>query len=1091
MGFWVFLGVVWLISPIVLVPMLVHYVKKSSALEKENRRLFNGTRFEAGNNVCVPLEEEVKAQPVFTSTALESQPISFLAGPETVKKVSKPEAEPVSLMETGYVSAPKKENKGTVFFGIGVFFVLLAGLIFATTTWSILSSAGKIMTLLSAVVVFFLCSFIAKEKLNIRETGITFYFLGSCFLSVINISVAYFGWISDAYSFKGDMGFLVLAVSLIILTVCMVIGSKIFDVPVLSKAAVVLSVFDVFFLALSCTKSMGLIGVILGAYLWLLFGILYYLEYDKEVVALKAMPALAVFFQVFSIFAFIEGDFVFVIPIFVLTVTMFIPHMYLVKDTREGCIALFDAAIMLYSILILFRTRSEYDVSIIAIFVITSLLLDLAFKNISLPKIGKIRSSLSDWCKFVFLGVSYVMVFVDELSVEVKISQPSHMIHLYVVLLLCAGTTIAEILKNKEKSSRERTLLFIEVCLAFIIAGWADFECCPQGNLVALGLIVGFYFVVSFLLKGEKENGAGLVLSIAALAKGLSTMLLLLIMDEPEWEMALEVVLLCALYFLMDLNRYSVIGFIPTLMIDFTAIRIIESFDMQTHENIRYSVICLCVMAVCIAIGRIRYRRLVDRREGHEGIDWIGACSVIFAIAALSYYREIGLLALALYLFSYYRRTGKVCWLSVASIAPIILGCLVCVQSVVKIPAVIQTEYVVLALIAVLVMEGFVWKEYMKGFSLVSSAALLVIMSFYASMLIIPLRFKEVPNIADSIGRLAFFTGISVAVALTGYFLKNTVFVVFSGVLLIESSIIGGNIGSIIAEIVVLAVGVLYGVFLWLGKKKFWICLPILQTYVFLMALEGVKPYIWAAVFLVFVGAGLGLYRRIFSKKEEIIEVDWFTLLSIIPIYVIFDSYTHKWGFCGGMMLVLYILSMYSRFEREILNKLVFTCSSVAFSITMICQPFFNISKAWNTEWILFWSWAAVIFNCLVVYKQYKEKAKYLFVFVAAVVSILWQGLEAMNTGRALDAIILSVCMAALLVYSFYQKKSSWFLLSFVTLVVQGIYASRKFWLSIAWWVYILVVGVIFIAIAAKNEYNRRNNKVKEKFAPLKDWNVW
>ena len=1091
MGFWGFLGVVWFISPIVLVPFLVHYVKKSSALEKENRRLFNGTRFEAGNNVCVPLEKEVKAQPVFPSTALESQPISFLAGSETVKKVSKPETVPASKMETEYVSAPHKENKGTALFGIGVFFVLLAGVIFATTTWNILPVMGKVFTLLAAVVVFFVSSYIAKEKLDLRETGITFFFLGSCFLSVINISIAYFKWFSESYSFTGNTSFLVLSVSLFILTICLAIGKKIYDMPVLEIVSLYLSIVAVLLLTLSLTKSFGLIMAIMGAYLWIVFGLLYYVQYlEGNTDLIKAMRIPAVIFQTAALFAIFSDSYCWAAPVVLIALAMFLPQMYLDEEHRDGYIIEFDIAVVLYFLLIMMRSRVEFDFSITAILIFGAQLLGIALNNINLPKIGKIKSKISGWCTIFILLISSAMILTEGLIYEVISSQPSHMIHLYVVLLLSAGISLIKIIKGKEESDRERVLFFAEVCVSFLMTGWIDPDYYLTENIIAFVLVLGFYFLWLIKLRKDEESSVGILLAAVSILGGLPV-LILCIIEAYVWEMALVIVLLGFLYYLLDKNKHIYAGIFPMLMIFALSDCLLDYVKLPANEDLWYGIIYLGIMVIMIALGRTRYRMLRDNREGREGIDWMGVCAVLFAVDGMTYCFETGLLALALYLLSYYKRTAKNCWQIMVTLGGGVLGYLLCVQSFVAIPDIVEKEFAITVVFLFLIFAGFVWREKLDVYACIASIAMFLLMLVYAIDSMDKLMLLESEKQSGYIGMIAFFLTITLVVGVIGHFIKNRVFVICCGLLLIISSLITGCLDNLMPGIIVLAIGVLYGIYLGLGKKKIWFVLPVLEMYLFLLVRNDVAWYVWLAVYLVSMGIGLGFYRKIFRNEDGVREADYFTLFSIIPTIAILTAGTLEWAFCGKMMLAFYVLSMYKRLGGELLDRAVLCLSSAVVFLAIITQPFFTVPRAWKTEWILFWLWATVLFNAIVVFKENRNDGKYLIMFIFAIASVILQGVEAIDTGRAVDAIILSVCMAGLLIYSFFTKRKAWFLLAAISLVVQGIYASRAFWLSIAWWVYILAVGVIFIAVAAWNEYNKRNNTVKEKRALLSDWSMW
>ena len=55
------------------------------------------------------------------------------------------------------------------------------------------------------------------------------------------------------------------------------------------------------------------------------------------------------------------------------------------------------------------------------------------------------------------------------------------------------------------------------------------------------------------------------------------------------------------------------------------------------------------------------------------------------------------------------------------------------------------------------------------------------------------------------------------------------------------------------------------------------------------------------------------------------------------------------------------------------------------------------------------------------------------------------------------------------------MKLKKWFILSTVTLLIFTVYMTRSFWASIAWWVYLLAVGLILIGLAAANEISKQS----------------
>ena len=80
-----------------------------------------------------------------------------------------------------------------------------------------------------------------------------------------------------------------------------------------------------------------------------------------------------------------------------------------------------------------------------------------------------------------------------------------------------------------------------------------------------------------------------------------------------------------------------------------------------------------------------------------------------------------------------------------------------------------------------------------------------------------------------------------------------------------------------------------------------------------------------------------------------------------------------------------------------------------------------------------------------------------------------------------------------LLIVSYIFKKYKNFVLSTIMLILLLIYVTRKFWFSIAWWVYLLVVGILLILFATKNEQLKKENKsmkmvIDDNIDKLKKW---
>ena len=1131
----------WAISPLILLPILIHFQNSSRRFEDENRKLkkkieslkrdnayLQKVLTYCSENDLVPnkveqatstehsvyaeviLPESVHAEPgQGERVPVESiQGESIQAEPEpvqafgTVFATSNQPAEALSKIEKTETantnSAPvkaKKEapNRGTVLFGIGVFFVLLAGVIFATTTWKDLSSFGKVVTLLAAVVVFYISSFIAKEKLNLRETGITFFLLGSGFLSAINLSIGYFEWFSESYSFNGTTGYLVAGISMVILIICLIVGEKLYDMPSLGMASEILSVADVPILSLFFTDNFGIVMLISGLYLWILFGFLFFYEYRRgKNFLLKALIIISYLYIGLTIVAIFAADFVWACVISVVALLMFIPQIYMDEKKRNITVRLFDACFVLFAVFLAFRIKNDFDIRVAAVFVVMAMIVELLFVTVKLPVIGTLKNRISDWSSFAILIIGFIFT-VYEGSVEYeKDALIMHTIHVYAALAVHVAILLYEILKSRESFEADKICLYCKLLLILVEAGWVNKEYYGIENLIAFAIVIGLYFVWKQKLKKQDEQKLAILLAVVSTICGIVATVVC-VENSKLAEEILVAILLAVLYvFLEKEKKFIPAGLvIATLYTDLSNMVYEFSASANTDSNILRAHILLVFIIVGMVVGRVRYKMLRDTREGHEGIDFIGAGTIIFAAACGGFNEYLGIFSIALYLAYYFRRTRNDVWRVLVGISAVLFGYLLYAQPFVEIPKTIDKEYIVVAVSIVLLLEGFIWKEHTKIYSYVSSIAIIIVMLVYAMEKRSVLYYADGGLVADAIGMISFFLVISAIIWGIGFVLKNRIYNIAAGALLIVSSIMTGALRSPLIGIIVLCIGALYGLYLFKKREEILLFLPLSQLYCFLLIHKPMPQLVWIAVFIISLGVGQLYYTRIYTITKEEKRADWFTILSVISALVILTSGNDKWVFCGEMMFAIYVLCFYRRVEKEIANKVILSIVSVVIAIALISQPFFEISKDWYTEWILAIIWSTILINSQIIYNNSKEDFKYILMFIAAIISVMWQGIEAIESERPAEAIILGVCMAALLLYSFYAKKEMWLFLSAITLVVQGIYATRAFWKSLEWWIYMLAVGVIFITVAARNEYNKHYSDEKEKRKLFTDWSVW
>lgn len=126
--------------------------------------------------------------------------------------------------------------QGTAALIIGVVFVVLAGLIFATTAWHVLPSFCKVIMVLGFSGLFFGASRLAGKLFKIERTSQAFYILGSVFLFLTVLAAGYFGLLGTEFILKGENRFCVLFAGSLVTELALFAGLKKFNDRIYTQA---------------------------------------------------------------------------------------------------------------------------------------------------------------------------------------------------------------------------------------------------------------------------------------------------------------------------------------------------------------------------------------------------------------------------------------------------------------------------------------------------------------------------------------------------------------------------------------------------------------------------------------------------------------------------------------------------------------------------------------------------------------------------------------------------------------------------------------------------------------------------------------
>lgn len=117
------------------------------------------------------------------------------------------------------VKIDKTEQKNITILITGAICIILAAIIFLSSTWSAIPNLLKTAVIILLTFVFLGASKLAQEKFNLPKTGKTFFYIAMAYIPISLLSISIFGLFGEYLSINGDGNYLYLALSSILVAI--------------------------------------------------------------------------------------------------------------------------------------------------------------------------------------------------------------------------------------------------------------------------------------------------------------------------------------------------------------------------------------------------------------------------------------------------------------------------------------------------------------------------------------------------------------------------------------------------------------------------------------------------------------------------------------------------------------------------------------------------------------------------------------------------------------------------------------------------------------------------------------------------------
>lgn len=927
-----------------------------------------------------------------------------------------------------------KINPINVILIIGVIFIILAGVIFSTTNWNVMSNLVKTLVIFSASIFFYAVSIFAERKLKLQKIGIAFFSLGSIFLPISVIAIGFFELFGGWFSFEGHGSDLILMVSSTVLCLTAGIGAVKYKSEIFAMAS---------------------LSGITGAVIFMSTGMFNDINFSNTQLNLCSLV-----FAVYALFTIISCKkiklsenfraYEKVMDKFIVANTSVLSILaFAYSDTNSGFSGL---SVIMFSIMFL-NSMFNKKLSIFGIFPFAIYIM-LGFTRFNIPE------SCSDFMAF-FCASALTSVILSEMNF------------------------VSDILKRALK----KFSYVMMICTAFsAIMDSADINYSPDIiSLVSLALVLLNTLWLSLRYNSRPANIIHPFISVI-FAGYLSRFI------SDDYHVGYFIILLAVfvLYYIVPKTRTIVSDII------FIGICFFECMSIDTEYAVAgaFGSLCLAVMLTMIALDGSKRIRSV-----------ISSYFIVFALLiGISWLTDD-------FNFDY----------SITSTLLRTLFIVVLISSMV-IPMINQKNFTTFRFA-----KGIELWVYIFGFvnlldetfpylyligvfcamrvysSLkykLNKQALFYIyftMSSITGGILISLRgncYHRSLIILASIGALFMAAQLIITEKNKNFFL-NTPFYNFAHISMSTAVIIGSVVWfeSICSKPYHFIFWCVLCIIMYIYSYKYkgnnltsFISVGALYFLNYNMALKyfefknGSMVLILSLIFILSLAIGRTVHYFMFIKQIQKPECDeWLTILSaVMPLIIIWislsgNSELTKWTAIAWLMFAVYCVFYISRTESPFIRKILMSSSCGMICLALISQRFIIVDWIFEREYNVI----ILMIMCLMMKKIWHDYFETIDIiaFLASVFSIFVLFSDIFKCKQLLDVEMLISACIILMIIAFIRKRRKWFLLSSVSVLFTAVYMTKDFWLSIQWWIYLLVIGITLVTVAGINEYLKTKNK--------------
>lgn len=152
--------------------------------------------------------------------------------------------------------------------------------------------------------------------------------------------------------------------------------------------------------------------------------------------------------------------------------------------------------------------------------------------------------------------------------------------------------------------------------------------------------------------------------------------------------------------------------------------------------------------------------------------------------------------------------------------------------------------------------------------------------------------------------------------------------------------------------------------------------------------------------------------------------------------------------------------------KNEAAKRVLGTMAMFSGMLAVLFQPFLIIPNNLIVEWSCLLVAISIVLFRFIWYDSREQLSILYFIVTCVLLGILL--IRNLASGGLINVLLLGLTGIVILITAASHNNKKYVIASSVTLILLVLYLTKDFWMSIAWWVYLFVAGVVLVLLAIK-----------------------